>query len=428
MKRITCLIASILCLASCNNENEFNDVDNTIEDNRITLNMPDAVVQTYSSATSSECTIDNLWVLEFNSSNALVHDTLILGANILGNGAPQQMLPQLPFKLTDGNKVVLIANSDATTFPHPNKASITYSNINTYFPLAAKNYYSGGEHLPMYGEITSWSSSSYACDMTRAVAKVQVQMGTNPSDITGTFIPGNVTYEICNGASAGNIQPPTSSTTIFATTTGNFRLLQYSGATEPQKSVYLYEYSASNSFSADRQFILIKKTYNSTSTYYRLDFYDYLSKTFLNTERNHHYIFTINNVRSEGYSNINDAKANPGSNIEYEINVTDGSSHITSNGQYAIVTSVDTAYVEAPTTTATTIATARFEGTPNVSNNNISLEGVNPVNSVPSFSPTALTNGNVNVQVTTTAAFESARIKFTLGNITHYIWVKKKQP
>lgn len=435
-------MASILCLISCNNR--IFDNGDELEEGRITLNMSDAVLQTYSNATTSECKIDTLWVLEFNSAGALLNSERILGTKILGNGQAIQLLPQLSFKPANGSRIVCIANTDTITYPYPNASSITLSNINTYFLLKENGYYFGGENLPMYGEIASWPSA-YSCEMVRAVAKIQVQIGTDPSDVTGTFKPENVTYKIYNEAVGGYIQPQTTSPGIWGTslrqTAEDYRLLQYQDVTEKEKTVYLYEFKSSvttgsgtsvtnNLFSKDRQHIILKKNKNSVDTYYRLDFYDPMKKEFLDTKRNHHYIFNINRVGSEGYSTLTDAQNNPGNNIEYTVEVKDGSSHVTSNGQYAIVTSVETAYVQAGASNVA-IATARFQlptemsglGTGTV--NTITVTDALPANSISLISPTALTNADVAITITTTLPFESAKIKLTLGNIVHYIVVKK---
>jgi hypothetical protein len=444
MKRITFLIASILCLISCNNEADFFGPEANIEESRIALNLPDARVQTYSTATPNECMIDNLWVLEFNGAN-LVNDTLISGTQIVGNGSSVQLLPQLPFKPTNGNRIVIIANSDATTFPHPNRSAIQLSNINTYFPLMLNGYYFGGEHLPMYGEIINWPTT-YSCNMIRAVAKIQIQMDAEAGDVTGNFNPENVTYKIHNGALGGYIQPQVPLQGIPqsgpASTVEDYCLLQKANATEKETTVYLYEYPSSDTtglgvhvadsvFSASRQYIILAKKVGANTTYYRMDFYDPLTKKFFDTKRNYHYIFTIHKISSEGYTSKSDATNNPGSNIEYTVEVRDGSSHVTSNGQYAIVTSVDSAYVKADTANAA-VATVRYQlpaemtAPLNVSTNSITLTDITPAGSITLDSPAVLTDMDTPIRVTTTAAFTSARVKLTLGNIVHYVVIQKK--
>jgi hypothetical protein len=61
--------------------------------------------------------------------------------------------------------------------------------------------------------------------------------------------------------------------------------------------------------------------------------------------RNHHYLFTIIRVGSEGHTTRWEAQQFPGSNIEYTIIVDNNSQSITSNGQMAVVTNVDTVWI-----------------------------------------------------------------------------------
>jgi len=229
----------------------------------------------------------------------------------------------------------------------------------------------------MYGERT-WSSMSPSIEMYRAVAKIQVRMGESVADVTPNFNAETVEFAVANYANTGIIQQSSMGTI----TSGNaqtgaspvyspfFKLMQKSGATENQTNVYIYEYKSSTlkglgggaiannkTFDRDRQFVLVKKTLNSVSRYYRLDFYNPIDTTFFDTERNHHYIFTINKVRSEGYESQTEAYYNAGSNIEYTVRDSSSTS-ITSNGQYAILSNVDTIGVY-PAASAQMVANVR---------------------------------------------------------------------
>jgi hypothetical protein len=452
MKRIAFLIASILLLISCNNAvDDFNNEEGGSEEAfQIKLNMPDPTVVTYSAATENECYIERLWVLEFNGEN-LVNDTLIQGTNILNNGKSTQLLPQLPFKPVNGHRVVFIANADtAETRPHPNRSSIRYSNINTYFTTRDDRwYYVSPLPLPMYGEIASWPSG-YSCEMIRAVAKIQVRLGENLSDVTGNFNAENVDYCLRNFAASCYIQPPSGTLVGKISDSGrtfndhsSIRFFLQKAATIGYNTVYIHEFPtgtmswkgdsfAETDFNKLRIHVLLDKNIGGTHTYYRLDFYDQQTKKFLDIRRNHHYLFTINSIRSEGYSHSAAAYSNPGSNIEYTVEVRDGASHITSNGQYAIVTSVDTAYVEAPATDVT-IATARYQlptgmsldGGESTLINSISATGTDLTVHSPN-NVTGLTDSDQAVRVTTTSSFTGGQIIFRLGNITHTLHVKKK--
>ncbi|MDR2234102.1 MAG: hypothetical protein LBE56_13400 [Tannerella sp.] len=451
MKRITFLIASVLLLMACNNEIDTDLNLPEIPDSQITLKLPDAQVFTYSTATVSECTIDEIWVLEFNG-NTLDTAVLINGANIAYNGQATQMLPQLPFEVENGHKIILIANSGRTTFP----AGIDTTTINTFFPLSAsspnvRDYYLEGEHLPMYGKIDSWpGTTAYSCEMIRAVAKIQVRLGETFTDLTGSNVwPNGVYYNFWNHAVEGQIQPSATVTGIPSSSVHlipeHLRLLQFDANTSDPKMVYVYEYNSSmrdnlgNSvsptvFDVERPYLL----FTDGTVYWRLDFYDAYAtsptyKQFVDVKRSSHYIFTINRVSSPGYNLDFEAINNPGSNIEYTVEVKDGSSHITSNGQYAIVSSVDSAYVAAGAS-GVTIATVRYQlpaemtglgaGTVNTMNTDATPSGSMTVTSP---SPTAtLTATDAPIIVTTTSTFTEGTITFQLGNITHKIGVKKQ--
>lgn len=358
MKRIAFFLTCFYCLTACNNVIMDDGQDIIIPDDtnpQIELLLPNAkTVSVYSTATESENTIDILWALAFNNGKKWVEK--IEGARIYRNGSAAQLLPKLLHVPENGDTIVCIANCDPVT--SADTIGVTQATISDRFRTrGVRGYYYGGEHLPMYGSFIWSDNSGYTCIMERSVAKVQVQLGTSVSDVTGNFTTDNLSWMIYNGAYAGRIKPtspmeyisyPYSDLWMF--TEESYRLLQDGNATQREKSIYLFEYPTSiydfkgRSISSDVQFdslrqcILLKKfnAINDTS-YYRLDFYDFAKEKFIDTKRNHHYLFTINKVRSEGYNNIWDALKNPGSNIEYTIEIQDDAKRIISNGQYAIV-------------------------------------------------------------------------------------------
>ncbi|MDR0700486.1 MAG: hypothetical protein LBG28_14905 [Tannerella sp.] len=113
---------------------------------------------------------------------------------------------------------------------------------------------------------------------------------------------------------------------------------------------------------------------NKNHRYYRLDFYDHAKKEYIDVLRNHHYLFTINRVGSEGYGGyeenygaLEEVLNTPPANVEYTVYVDGGTRSATSNRQYAVVTNVDTVRVtgdiKSPQTVAT-IADQTWEGRP----------------------------------------------------------------
>ena len=441
MKRITFFVLSIICLTACNNELE--KIEQPEVAPQIELILPDVEkVDVYSTATVSECKIQSLWVIVFNGNTKLWAEEIIV-SNITKNGQDAQLLPQLKSN-PEGYTVVCIANMDALTLP-TDTASLTPTNINSYFRLQAKSSYSGGDALPMYG-IMNCTATNYTCVMTRAVAKVQVQMGTSVSDVTKNFTAENVTYKIYNSGSAGQIMPGgalSGTATTSSRVTGQYNLVQKNGAAENLTHAYIHEYPsatrtgigspigatvANNVFNADRQYIILEKNNNpDPSTFYRLDFHNNVDGSFLDTRRNHHYMFTINKVRSEGYTTLGQAQSHPGSNIEYTITINDDFRYITSNGQYAIVSSIDTIKLPAGTQTNLSVGSIRYQATSampaiNPSTVNSASSGAGITLTSPALTGTFASPGaNLDIRVSVPPTFVSGTITFKLGNITHTI-------
>lgn len=441
MKRIAFFIATILCFTACNNDADIEKAPEAAP--QITLTMPDAEkVSVYSTASESECMIDTIWVVAFDGTTKKWVEK-ISGDKIVKNGQATQLMPQLSKDVQDGWTLICIANVD----PGVDTSAITTpSLLNNQFKLGAKSY-KGGDFLPMYGEMIWSSTSGYACVMTRAVAKVQVQMGTGVSDVTTNFNAENVTYTIYNSGYTGDVRP---GSTVLGTShtashsTVSFNLLQKNNASEAQINAYIYEYPsatktgvngvtvASNTFHANRQHLILEKNNTSlgiNNTYYRLDFYDSSNSLYMDTERNHHYIFTINKVRSEGYGSTAEAQAKPGSNIEYTVRIEDNSQSITSNGQYAIATNVDTAKIATGGISNTIIATARVvdpTGTVTLPGGTISIEtaSTSPVGAIFTINLPTTLSANTGINVSTGSTFQSGVILLKLGNITHRLYVK----
>jgi hypothetical protein len=282
-------------------------------------------------------------------------------------------------------------------------------------------------------------------------------MGTSVSiaDSLGIFSAETVTYKFHNGPKGGYIQPSTTIQGIpqtgDVTSIEYYLLLQNPAATEKNSNIYMYEFPSSNTtglgasvddsvFHRSRQFITLHKANApNDTTYYRLDFYNPITKKFLDTKRNHHYLFTINKVRSEGYRTLSQAENNPGSNIEYTILINDGSTNVISNGQYAIVTNeglTDTLERFTYGNTTAHVVKARYQFPPEMggvivpgTRNTIEVQTVTPGADADAFtvspiflSPT-LTDIDVTIKPTILTAVSGVLI-FRLGNITHRVYFK----
>jgi hypothetical protein len=372
----------------------------TDEESRIKLFIPNAnEVQTYSTATPRENYIEKCAVITFyGDTRAKKNAEIIDDVNkITNNGMANAMLPQLSFKIGTGDIVYVICNTELNESA---LNSITTENdINNIKP--AKDYYFGGEALPMSGKIPSWSTSSFVVTLTRAVAKVQIKLGDTYTPGAG-FDEGNrhpawswQTFEerycgfvICNYAGKSDIMESSSlsanksnKTPFYGTHDGAIRFMQYA-ATEDSMAIYVSEYQNSvkdcegadippGKFDKKRLFLLMVNQLVAGKPFspslqvamWRLDFYDAATKTFLDIKRNHTYTFTINKIRSTPYfeyiNSMNDDMEwmlntcttcdtdyqvwnNPGSNIEYTVRIEDDwANAIYSNGQYALSLSLD---------------------------------------------------------------------------------------
>lgn len=384
-------LCACLFFAACSDEKE-NEVG-LHESDRIQLFIPDAQeVQVYSTATERENYIEDCFVVTFSGGNYKNAEKVDVSL-IVKNGMAAALLPQLSFKMDLGDKVYVLCNTGLAALPG---GINTESDINDKFK-PAKDYYFGGEALPMSGSI-NWSSSSTVVTMTRAVAKVQVKLGESFNVGGDAFEPSiywNVDdfherhcgFVVSNYAAKSDIVSPISGLSqnlsglpaFYGTTSENkfIRFLQYAD-TEDYMTIYISEYPnstkdcegntiADDEFYEKRHFLLmIDSVAHGSATVgngqvgnaWRLDFYDAATGKYLDIKRNHHYIFTVQKIRSAPYlywvhhnwvtirqTFLDDQEVwhNPGSNIEYTIYVKDNWVNATySNGQYALSVSTDT--------------------------------------------------------------------------------------
>jgi hypothetical protein len=376
------------------------EADNFIEidfDDRIQLFIPDAEeIQVYSTATESENLIEDCFVVTFSDGGAFKNAEKIDVSKIVKNHAVA-LLPQLSFKIEMGDKVYVICNTGMATLPGGINQE---SDLDDKFK-PAKDYYFGGEALPMSGSIT-WATSSTVVTLIRTVAKVQIQLGES-FNIGGSafepdkywdvrqFNPSLCGFVVGNYAAKSNILQNASALSqnksgrsAFYGTTGEakfIRFIQYAGSADSM-TIYVSEYPnatrdcegnpiADNEFNEKRQFLLMLDKVSQGSAVlgdgtatgaWRLDFYDAVNRKYLDIKRNRHYIFTVERIRSAPYhyplsgggavgtafQGDQEVWHNPGSNIEYTIYVKDSwVGAIYTNGQYAISASVDTIRDEA---------------------------------------------------------------------------------
>jgi hypothetical protein len=461
MKKLAFLMISMLFCVACNNDI---DVPEKAEDagQQLELFIPDASkVSVYSTATVSECMIDTMYVLVFNADSSKRFVEKIGRDQIINNGQATQLLPQLKQTINNGDIVICIANVGS----NPDTTSVTPSTINACFPIKSKSpmsHYRGGEYLPMYGEIKSWSAAgAYTCRMTRAVAKIQVQLGPSFSSTVSDFTVDNVIYRVRYLTASNFIQPQPAPNNTFLEIAHDQNgatgyLLQKADATEQQTNLFVHEFQSSihgrevttftnTEWHLQRPYIAIEKGSAPNIKYYRLEFYDHARSEYIDILRNHHYLITINRVGSDGYDDINICERVPGSNLEFTITIDDDAQSITSNGQMALVTSADTVWISGDVTDQ---AVTKFryiypQGMPphpdvlitdTIIVDTASIQPKNPTATLTITSPsgTSWRNNpmikatNQDLKITTTGNLEEAVILFKCVNITHRLPVRKR--
>lgn len=103
---------------------------------------------------------------------------------------------------------------------------------------------------------------------------------------------------------------------------------------EPDVCAYLVERSNNISVDLSKKTCICVQLNGDSFGWYRLDFYK--ESQFMPLNRNTNYRLTITSVKSNGYETLEEAIANPGSNIEYNFDVTDDWAYVYSNGQYIL--------------------------------------------------------------------------------------------
>lgn len=231
-------------------------------------------------------------------------------------------------------------------------------------------------YLPMSSAMTTWPLPlNESIPVTRAVSKFQVKLGANIAGGDGNgskhFTPEKVTYKLFQYAVNGNLKYPISVTPKVPTKLKQtaaiteiaggvvYNAVQAAGVESNSAGasyVYSFPYSdymlgttvdaieapsnvANGAYGNDtKRLAIILKVAQEPVTefrYYRLDFYDKRSKTFLDVGHNQHIKLNINSVNHMGYKSATDALMNPPSNIDYDISI-EGDNVVISDGMVAL--------------------------------------------------------------------------------------------
>ena len=336
---------------------------------RLTLSIGEQdEIATYSAATVNECLIDDVVVLVFDGAT----DKYIAGEcidstsdRIAGNNGDVLRVITVNIVPKSNDKIVVLVNSGKTTIPLTPGIS-TRDDINSRFPLRGLTFLNAtvGQHMPMSGEAVYTGGGTMTCPVCRSVAKVELVIADDLKDVTGAFTPESVVWYMGNVAdptTIGAIYAPASASDCVIRPGGNFKtdasilkglLNNQSGLSN---TYYLPEYPSatkasggeadSQTWTADRTYLLVV----SGARYYRIDLYDHTTGKFIDIRRNTHIKVTVREVKSAGYASETQARTNPGSNLEYEIEAKGPNDDLViSNGLYALSLSNNKIFIWGP--------------------------------------------------------------------------------
>lgn len=357
-----------LLLESCNDDNRIEGLDIS-QRNIIQLSIPDVEsVQVRSVANEQECKISSIQIFVYNDAHTSSPAYYQAGKTdlsfLFGNGTASPTATLKNYIPSNGDRIYVVCNlTNRSSVPGEGDFLIdevvSEEQLRNYASQGLMRGFSNlpneGQIIPMYGWI-EWNeaATSNVCLMTRCLAKITVD-----ADVQSLFPDKVIYWEWKNlnysdfildsgyrqGIYQGDINESGisekhdlfSATTPFDEAKGlvtNYYSLEYKHST----------YALGNevdekTFSKDRAMLLltVQNSDGSNKEYYRLDFWDKETGKYLDIVRNHSYRFNITKLKSKGYSSVQEASLNPGSNIEYTITASDNwSQGFDSNGQYLV--------------------------------------------------------------------------------------------
>jgi len=447
--RIAVLFSCLIVLAGCMSE----DISNVCPGGDAQTSIPLSISNTEevavrSIATANERVIEDAYVLVFDAATNKYKagERVDVSAQLQNNGQQKPVL-QTNLNIYKGSKVVVLANTGCTftTIPLTEGVSTT-DDINAAFPSDGwdinRSQPDEGKAMPMSGIMTYGTDTE--CKMIRSVAKIEIVFSGTlaQNDVTGQFRWDNKNmlfgvYRVLNPTKGLIYSPDYTSGVITPAgiVDGDFHNLMYlesEGLPIPRgTSFYATEYPsatkaktkavAADKFDTDRTCYVI--WFKDTQSYYRLDLFDKNAGKYLDIRRNCHYKIIINKVKSEGYPSLSEALANPGSNLEYEILVTDENENVVvSNGQYGIVLDCEDLLLYHPENEEFVVAKARFvdaAGTGLPSTNSITASENVTLSGASSLSTT---EREIKASMTGT----TGTITITVGNITKTIHITRR--
>lgn len=339
-------------------------------------------------ANANECYIENCILLFYNWNGTYLDGFAYneRDGNIVNGSQGESMIKlDRPIPL-DTQSVVILCNygySDPSHLLHGSNCSelknfltgtVTFFSYMTNF-MDTDN----GKKIPMFGFSNNVNSSYIDCTMYFSVAKIQLAISEYFYSDYNEY-----TWSLCNIPTAGNVYTDAGVdqwgrvswdyvTPCFISDFTNwgspylsgYNVIQarkeYDGKLYVQhpdptadKTYYCYSPEHQNStrtvtgkiidantFDSDRTCIILRKKESTSSKvwYYRIDFLTGNgkdeNKQFFDILRNRHYLVIVSKMAETGYATMEEALANPSSNIEYKIDgITE--ENTTSNGQYIL--------------------------------------------------------------------------------------------
>lgn len=183
--------------------------------------------------------------------------------------------------------------------------------------------------IPMSGSISISDAPTVTVEMKRAYSKVSVNM-TDPTN-------NILNWKICHVPSQGFVTEQTGYPSGVDFTS---EVISDGGI------AYFIPRTDNSTTNQNKTFLLVEL---KDLGWYRLDFYENgtvnmaASPVLMDLERNIYYQFNIRSVSSKGYAEADEAAANTGSNILYDMEIV--SQNIATNGQYSLILSKKDIYL-----------------------------------------------------------------------------------
>lgn len=304
--RIIAVIAlSFVVLNSCTDD----DLNSSVHggNNRIILTLPtDNIVNVNTRATSNVEEVENVLVCITNGSNGIKSE-LLTDFTLSGKEVSVTLKRLSP---VGGDKLHIFCNVDMsklTSVLDGKSEDNLLNGITSSDALADK--------VIMYGSASSFESET-KITLKRSFAKVALSI----SESTKLSINSWSIYNLPTDAYITDDIEGYPSGTLF---TGKAERLS-----DVSSPIYMFP-RKDNGTNGDNTYLIV---HLSNGGWYKLEFQQ--NNDILPIHLNNAYLFTIKSVTNNGYQNEEEAKANPGSNIVYSMEVTQP--NIISNGQYAI--------------------------------------------------------------------------------------------